>query len=686
MANNTHRISRQVLELNLGRTEQFSELQQIATQVLKNQGMTVLEKAFNQKVSAHQLVRLERLDIDLGVLQGPDWPEQFSHRLAEQLEQSLDRVLQNQAETASTPSSPATSEESLFEQFLFFCQHGRLPWWGGKPAANWLEILQRTITQGQWQNLLAQVRRDHTTFRRLLYTTHDSFLESLLQRFHHLPEAARVLQQLSLVDWPTPAQSLWQERFWQTVLNHVATVTAIAGPSMMAQLLAERQRVLAIYPTSRTTPEPWQQASGQTNSATDLPPLPSPWQTWLQGVTQYPDDKSQASTATESQSSTLSQPVTSADSQDSSSPTTFKQSDPSASRTTPEPWQQASGQTNSATDLPPLPSPWQTWLQGVTQYPDDESQASTPTESQSSTLSQPFTSADSQDSSSPTTFKQSDPSADRSDPLQRSPDSFQEFHDLQARNTEGQPTAEISDRSLEESDGSGELTDREIDPRDYPVDSSSTQLRSERQPGQPQSQPEQSPPNALGTPNRAGANPQQSTVPDIPSKVDEEVFIDAAGMVILHPFLQELFRSLDLLEERQFRDVQSQRRAVALLTYLAFGEIPVQEYELLLPKLLTTWPWAAPLPPYDLTVAEQQACDQLMQAVLRHWSTLRSSSPGWLRETFFWREGKLTPVDMGWRLTIEHRAQDILLNRLPWGIGVIRLPWMTDFLHVNWIS
>jgi hypothetical protein len=605
MANNTHRISRQVLELNLGRTEQFSELQQIATQVLKNQGMTVLEKAFNQKVSAHQLVRLERLDIDLGELQGPDWPEQFSHRLAEQLERSLDRVLQNQAATGSTPPSPTTPEESLFEQFLFFCQHGRLPWWGSKPFQNWLETMQREMAAGQWHSLLTQVRGDRNSLRRLLYTTSDSFLQSLLQRFHYLPEAAVVLQQLSVANWPTPAQTLWQERFWQTVLNYAAAATPIAGSSLMEQLLVERQRVLAIYPSGNNASEPTQQQPHR---------------------------------------------------------------------------------TNSATDLPPLPSPWQTWLQGVTQYPDDESQASTPTESQSSTLSQPVTSADSQDSSSPTTFKQSDPSADRSDPLQRSPDSFQEFHDLQARNTEGQPTAEISDRSLEESDGSGELTDREIDPRDYPVDSSSTQLRSERQPGQPKSQPEQSPPNALGTPNRAGENPQQSTVPDIPSKVDEEVFIDAAGMVILHPFLQELFRSLDLLEERQFRDVQSQRRAVALLTYLAFGEVPVQEYELLLPKLLTTWPWAAPLPPYDLTAAEQQACDQLMQAVLRHWSALRSSSPDWLRETFFWREGKLTPVDMGWRLTIEHRAQDILLNRLPWGIGVIRLPWMTDFLHVNWLN
>jgi hypothetical protein len=166
----------------------------------------------------------------------------------------------------------------------------------------------------------------------------------------------------------------------------------------------------------------------------------------------------------------------------------------------------------------------------------------------------------------------------------------------------------------------------------------------------------------------------------------ESLYVEGAGAIIVHPFLAELFSSLDLLEEQQFCDRAAQRRAVALTTYLTFGDINVLEYDLLLPKLLCVWPWEEPLPPYELNASEHQACEALLAAVLKHWSVLRTTSIDWLRQQFFWRGGKLTSVDFGWQLTIERQAQDILLNQLPWGIGTIRLPWMLDVLHVDWTS
>src|SRR2546430_2729431 len=72
-----------------------------------------------------------------------------------------------------------------------------------------------------------------------------------------------------------------------------------------------------------------------------------------------------------------------------------------------------------------------------------------------------------------------------------------------------------------------------------------------------------------------------------------------------------------------------------------------------------------PLEPVLLQDEDVAACDALVRAVLRHWTALRSSSPEWLREQFFLRDGKLEDVDSGRRLTIERRAQDVLLARLP---------------------
>ena len=56
-----------------------------------------------------------------------------------------------------------------------------------------------------------------------------------------------------------------------------------------------------------------------------------------------------------------------------------------------------------------------------------------------------------------------------------------------------------------------------------------------------------------------------------------------------------------------------------------------------------------------------------------------------LRGTFLVRPGKLFRRDSGDDvLQVEGRSFDILLDRLPWGIGTIQLPWMKRILWVEW--
>jgi hypothetical protein len=164
----------------------------------------------------------------------------------------------------------------------------------------------------------------------------------------------------------------------------------------------------------------------------------------------------------------------------------------------------------------------------------------------------------------------------------------------------------------------------------------------------------------------------------------EAVAVSAAGLVIFHPFLGELFRSLGLLADERFRDAEARAVAVHSIAYLAFGRCDVAEYELLVPKLLCAMAWEEPLPPLELDDVQRAACDELVRAVLHHWSALKSTSSDWLREVFLLRPGVLEAVDQGWSLNVEHRAQDVLLGKLPWGIGLIRLPWMQRLLHVSW--
>ncbi len=46
--------------------------------------------------------------------------------------------------------------------------------------------------------------------------------------------------------------------------------------------------------------------------------------------------------------------------------------------------------------------------------------------------------------------------------------------------------------------------------------------------------------------------------------------------------------------------------------------------------------------------------------------------------------GDLLRVDEGWRLKVARTGYDVLLDRLPWGIGFVLLPWMKQPLYVEW--
>lgn len=60
------------------------------------------------------------------------------------------------------------------------------------------------------------------------------------------------------------------------------------------------------------------------------------------------------------------------------------------------------------------------------------------------------------------------------------------------------------------------------------------------------------------------------------------------------------------------------------------------------------------------------------------------SSVELLQNEFFQRSGKLIVTDHDYTITIKQKIQDILLKKLGWGIGLVKLPWKEKFIFVNW--
>lgn len=185
---------------------------------------------------------------------------------------------------------------------------------------------------------------------------------------------------------------------------------------------------------------------------------------------------------------------------------------------------------------------------------------------------------------------------------------------------------------------------------------------------------------------------EDKSAPDTPRNPSEAThwYISNAGVVLLHPYLPILFKSLGLTDGPKFKNKAAQHRAVYLLHYLATGSFAAPEYDLIFQKHLCGIPAETPLRPMTKQSKSQQKkaiqeTSEMLQAIINHWSKLGDTSPDGLRSGFLSRAGKLsfTPTD-GWKLKMEQSGIDILLGFLPWGLGMVKTPWMQDFLHVEW--
>ena len=491
---NRHRIQRQIVELTLGGGLASPAVQESLAYTFREELVPELTAVFDRVANAHQLLRLDRLDIDLGTIVTNDWQPELRRRLWIELAQELARYTPESMDPVSGVSPDDRPREPL-RLFLFFLEHGRIPWWGTRPEAGWRASLSGARLDGL--PLRAILQTDPHARLRFVDSLDDDLLDHAVAGWCGVPHSMLAVEMFARRATPMQARADWRRRFWSHLLESAVEpgVLPARGPELVRELL---DGVHAADPELAVKP-----------------PTPA------RGPSAEIDDTKPDALVNE------------------------------------------------------LPSPWREWLT----------------------------------------------SARRLEPV---------------RDPRLEPVRQKA------ADG------RRVSP---------TKLRARRD-------------------MRAPLKP-----------LDEDaIYLPGAGAILLHPFLETLFRDRGLLEGRDFRDLAAREHAVHLVGLLVFGCREVPEFNLVAAKLLCGYPLEEPLAPAVLEDADAAACEELLVAVLRHWSALRSSSADWLRTQFFLRDGKLEKVDEGFRLTVERRAQDVLLARLPWGLGVIGFPWMKEKVFVRWLD
>lgn len=157
------------------------------------------------------------------------------------------------------------------------------------------------------------------------------------------------------------------------------------------------------------------------------------------------------------------------------------------------------------------------------------------------------------------------------------------------------------------------------------------------------------------------------------------------GLALFWPFLGVLFSELGFVRDGAFLDKKKRFRAITVLQYLITGKDSAPEPDLVLNKILCGLSPASPVAAQSpLAPKEKKEAGKLLKAVVEHWSALKKTSVKGLQSAFLQRSGLLEENEEGYLLRVEGKGYDVLLERMPWSISIIKMSWMKRPLHVEW--
>ncbi|MDI1257359.1 MAG: contractile injection system tape measure protein [Flavobacterium sp.] len=166
--------------------------------------------------------------------------------------------------------------------------------------------------------------------------------------------------------------------------------------------------------------------------------------------------------------------------------------------------------------------------------------------------------------------------------------------------------------------------------------------------------------------------------------MDEEgIHIQNAGLILIHPFIMHLFSHCGLIDPKT-KELTNPALCVHLLHYIATGKINQPESNMLFEKFLCNVPLQRSISRHvKLSQKHKNHAKKVTDAVRENWSAMSNASLELLQTEFFQRPGKLVLKDNP-TLTVERKTQDILLDKLSWGLGLVKLSWHETFIYVNW--
>ena len=165
----------------------------------------------------------------------------------------------------------------------------------------------------------------------------------------------------------------------------------------------------------------------------------------------------------------------------------------------------------------------------------------------------------------------------------------------------------------------------------------------------------------------------------------QATFIDNSGLVLVASFLPGAFKKMGWVENGNIVDVIGRDKMLLWMDYLVWGARKTYEYNLSFNKVLAGMePQEVVNSSLVLTDEERLVADSLLGSVIQHWSILKNTTIDGLRTSFLQRNGKICDEDGGWQLHVETKPFDMLIDKLPWSLSIIKFSWMEKPVYTQW--
>lgn len=177
MAANLHTIQKQSFEVDFPSEDKVYDFQERFSRLVKDKIARIIETTFDKVSSAENILRISRLEIDLGTIDYNNLERDITFKLERQLLQALERKITSIKEhPVKGQDEIISTQRSLVEVFAFYLQTGMLPWWGRY-------VREHNISIEQVLELLLQHDPENTVKETLVHLPVKSARERFVKQF-----------------------------------------------------------------------------------------------------------------------------------------------------------------------------------------------------------------------------------------------------------------------------------------------------------------------------------------------------------------------------------------------------------------------------------------------------------------------------------------------------------------------